>query len=61
MEEIDRLKQEVQAGRLGTEQLLDLVILLQRQLQAAHQRLAAQNQRLAELEQQLDGTTAKGS
>jgi transposase len=59
MEEIDRLKQEVQAGRLGTEQLLDLVILLQRQLQAAHQRLAAQNQRLAELEQQLDGTTAK--
>src|SRR6266481_4889747 len=59
MEEIDRLKQDVQEGRLDTERLVDLLVAQQRQLQAAHQRLAEQDQRIAELEKQLGGATAK--
>jgi transposase len=59
MEEIDRLKQDVQEGRLDTERLVDLLVAQQRQLQAAHQRLAEQDQRIAELERQLGGATAK--
>jgi transposase len=59
MEEIDRLKQDVQEGRLDTERLVDLLVAQQRRLQAAHQRLAEQDQRIAELEKQLGGATAK--
>jgi transposase len=59
MEEIDRFKQDVQEGRLDTERLVDLLVAQQRQLQAAHQRLAEQDQRIAELEKQLGGATAK--
>jgi hypothetical protein len=66
MEEIERIKQDVQAGRIGLERLVDLLVTLQRQLQAAQQRIAAQEQRIttqeqriAELEQQSGAPTPK--
>src|ERR1700690_3707312 len=59
MEEIERLKQDVQAGRLGIERLIDLLVTQQRQLQIAHQRIAEQDQRIAELEQKLGAATSK--
>ena len=51
MDAIDQLKQDVRDGRIDANRLLDLVILQQRQLQAALQRIA-------ELEKQLGSLTA---
>jgi hypothetical protein len=39
MDAIDQLKQEVREGRIGVERLLDVIAMLQRQLQAAQQRI----------------------
>jgi transposase len=51
MDAIETLKQDVRAGRISPERLVDLVVTLQRQLQAAQQRIA-------ELEQKLGGAAA---
>jgi transposase len=48
MDAIDQLKQDVRGGRIDVERLVDLVVTLQRQLQAA-------NQRIEELEKQIGG------
>lgn len=48
MDAIETLKQDVREGRIGVERLVDLVVSLHRQLQAA-------NQRIEELEKKLGG------
>jgi transposase len=53
MDGIETLRRDVQEGRIDAQRLVDLLAAMQRQLQAA-------NQRIAELEKQLGGTpTAK--
>jgi transposase len=53
MDTIETLKQDVQEGRIGAERLVDLIVALQRQLEACRQRVE-------ELEKQLGGSpTAK--
>jgi hypothetical protein len=53
MEDIDQLKEDVRAGRIDSDRLVDLIVTLQRQLQVA-------NKRVEELEKQLGGAgTAK--
>jgi transposase len=60
MDAIETLKQDVQEGRIGVERLVDLVVTIQRQLQATQQQLQAANQRIEELEKKLGGAaTAK--
>lgn len=60
MDAIETLKQDVQAGRIDSERLVDLVVTMHRQLQATQQQLQAANQRIEELEKKLGGsTTAK--
>jgi hypothetical protein len=60
MEYIDRLKEEARQGRIDSDRLVDLVVTLQCQLQAANTQLHAANQRIEELEKQLGGgNTAK--
>jgi len=49
MEDLDLFKQDVQAGRIDSARLVDLVVTLQRQLQAAHRRIE-------ELEKQRGGS-----
>lgn len=51
MDVADQLKQEVREGRITVDRLVDLVVTLQRQLQAA-------NQRIAELEKHSGGSAA---
>jgi len=51
MDAIEQLKKDVREGRFDVDRLVDLVMNLQRQLQAA-------NQRIAELEKQRSGSTA---
>jgi hypothetical protein len=46
MGDLDRLKQDVQEGRIDSDRLVDLIVTLQRQLQAAHQRIDEQAQRI---------------
>ena len=53
MDLIEALRQEVQAGRVGIERLLDLLASQQRQLQATQQQLQAAQQRIDELEKKL--------
>jgi hypothetical protein len=50
MDACDQLKQDVRDGRIGLDRLVDLVVTLQRQLQAAQGQLQAAHQRIAELE-----------
>ena len=53
MEDIDRLREDARAGRIDSDRLVDLIVMLQRQLQAALKRIE-------ELEKQLGGgATAK--
>jgi transposase len=53
MDLIDTLRQEVQAGRVGVDRLLDLLASQQRLLQATQQQLLAALQRIDELEKKL--------
>jgi hypothetical protein len=60
MEAIETLRQEVRAGRISAERLLDLIGSLQGQIQTLQQQLQAANQRIEELEKKLGGpSTAK--
>jgi transposase len=54
MDASDQLKQEVREGRIDLDRLVELVVALQRQLQAAHQRIDT-------LEKQVGGTTPSAS
>ena len=51
--EFEQLKQDVSSGKIGNEQLLDLIGSLQRQLQSAQIALQAALQRIEELEKKL--------
>lgn len=57
MDASDQLRQEVHEGRIDVDRLVDFVVTLQRQLQAATQQLHTANQRIAELEKQRGGPT----
>ena len=66
MEEIAILKQDVREGRIDADQLVDLLVTLQRELQAAQQQLQAAQQQLQaaqqrnhELEKQLGSASSK--
>jgi CII-binding regulator of phage lambda lysogenization HflD len=59
MGDLDRLKQDVQEGRIDSDRLVDLIVTLQRQLQAAHQRIDEQAQRIEALEKQLGGAAGR--
>ena len=60
MDTIEMLKQDLKAGRISAERLVDLVAGLCRKLEAANQRIGELNQRIEELEKQCGGTpTAK--
>ncbi len=52
MDAVETLKQDLQEGRISTDRLVDLVVTLQQQLQAAQQRIQ-------ELEKQLGSPTTK--
>lgn len=51
----EQLKEDVRAGRIDADRLVDLVVSSQRQLQETRQLLKTANQRLAELERKLNG------
>jgi transposase len=55
MDAIETLKQDVKEGRIKPERLIDLIVSLQQQLQAALQQLQAAQQRIEELEKKLGG------
>src|SRR5580704_262774 len=55
MDAIETLKQDVREGRIGAERLVDLLVAVQRQLQATQCQLQAANQRIEELEKKLGG------
>ncbi len=60
MEAIEQLKDDLRAGRIDANRLIDLIVVSQQQLQASQQQLQASQQRIAELEKQLLGSgTAK--
>ena len=60
MDTIEALEQDLKAGRISVERLVDLVADLCRELEAANQRIEELNQRIEELEKQCGGTpTAK--
>ena len=52
MDAAERLKDDLREGRIDPYRLVDLIVALQRDLHTA-------NQRIAELEKQLAGSTAK--
>lgn len=51
MDSIERIKEDVRAGRIGAERLVELLVALQRELDAA-------KRRIAELEKKLGGAAA---
>jgi hypothetical protein len=60
MDAAEQFRQDVRAGRIDVERLLDVIVSLQRQLQAAQRELTAAQQRIAELERKAGGAaTAK--
>src|SRR5881227_2127582 len=60
MDPIEQLKADVLSGRIDANRLVDLIATVQRQLQAAEQRITDLEQRNAELEKRLAGSgTAK--
>jgi transposase len=56
MDAIEQLKQDVRAGRIGVERLLDVIVTQQRQLESAQRELKSAQQRIEVLEKQAGGT-----
>jgi transposase len=56
MDAIDQLKQDVRAGRIDVERLVDLVATLQRQVQTLQQQLQIANQRIDAMQKQSGDT-----
>jgi transposase len=52
----DQLREDVRGGRVTGDRLVDVIVALQRELQATSQRLDQANQRIANLERQLGGS-----
>lgn len=60
MDAIEQLKEDLRQGRIDPPRLVDLMVTLQRELEAAKRKLQTAEQRIAELEKQLGGSpTAK--
>jgi hypothetical protein len=59
MEAIETLRQDVRDGRIGTERLLDVFEMLMRRFDRVKQQLEVANQRIAELERQINGGPPK--
>jgi transposase len=57
MDASEQLKQDVREGRIGVERLIDVVVSLQRQLEAAKRQLEAAKQRIEQLETKAAGPT----
>jgi transposase len=58
--DVEKLKQDAREGRIDSDRLVDLIVTLQRQLQAAMKQLETANQRIEELEKNPGGpATAK--
>src|SRR4051795_7044517 len=57
MDPIEQLKADVLSGRIDANRLVDLIATVQRELQAAKQRIAELEHRNAELEQELAATS----
>jgi transposase len=55
--DVERLKEDVQTGQISVDRLVDLVVTVQRELQAARQELDQAKQRIAELERQVRGSS----
>lgn len=55
----EQLKQDVRAGRIDVDRLIDLLIAQQAQIRQLSEQLQAAQRRIAELEQKLGGPTAK--
>ena len=55
MDVVEQLKQDVRDGRVSVERLIELLVSLQRELQAARQSLEDARRRIAELEKRLGG------
>jgi transposase len=52
----EQLKQDVRAGRIDVDRLIDVIVAQQRQLEAALQELKAARQRIEELEKKVGGS-----
>ena len=57
MDAIEQLKQDVQQGRIDADRLIDVIVTLQRQLEAALRDLNAARQRIEEFEKRSGGPT----
>jgi transposase len=58
MDAIEQLKEDLRCGRIDLDRIVDLIGSLQSNLQAAHQLIAEQGQRIAELEKQVPSSSA---
>src|SRR4051812_38321571 len=57
MDVIEQLQEDLRSGRIDAQRLVDLLVTVQRALQAAQQRIAELEQRIAELQQQRAATS----
>src|SRR4051794_34414041 len=57
MDAIEQLKQDLQQGRIDADRLIDLIVMQQRQLEAALRELKSARQRIEELEKRSGGPT----
>jgi transposase len=60
--DVEQLKEDVHAGRISVDRLIDVMVMLQRELQAATRKLEEAERRITELERAQGGSpTGKGS
>src|SRR5271154_680631 len=59
MDAINQLKEDVRQGRVDVDRLIDVIVSLQQQLEAARQQLEAARRRIEELEKKVGGPSAK--
>lgn len=59
MDASEQLKQDVRDGRIDVDRLIDVIVTLQRQLEATKQELKSAKQRIEELEKKAGTPTAK--
>ncbi len=57
MDALEQLKQDVREGRVGLERLIDVIVVLQRQLESSQREVRAAQQRIEELEKKSGGPT----
>src|SRR5437763_1143940 len=62
MDAVDQFRQDARTGRIDVDRLIDVIVTLQRQLEAAQRELVAAKQRIEELEKKTgESATAKVS